>query len=117
MPTPIFFVLGLILSNVFMTIAWYAHLKELGGKPWFIAALISWGIALMEYLFQVPANRAGYQTFSLEQMKVIQEVISLAVFVPFAILYMKEKISINYLLACICLLGAVFFIMRPKITL
>lgn len=102
----------LIISNTFMTFAWYAHLKNLSHKPWLIAALASWGIALFEYLFQVPANRIGYTALSLAQLKIIQEVITLTVFVPFAILYMRQAWSWNYLLAALCLLGAVFFIFR-----
>ncbi len=103
---------GLPFSNLFMTFAWYAHLKHLNHKPWIIAALISWGVAFFEYLIQVPANRAGYNIFSLEQLKIIQEIITLSVFIPFAILYMKEKISFNYLWAGLCLLGAAFFIFK-----
>ncbi|TDU32342.1 hypothetical protein DFR24_1736 [Panacagrimonas perspica] len=102
----------LILSNVFMTVAWYAHLKELKGKPWIIAALISWGIALFEYLLQVPANRIGYTTLSLPQLKILQEVITLAVFVPFVLLYMKEPLKLDYLWAALCMVGAVYFIFR-----
>ena len=105
-------VLLLTASNVFMTFAWYAHLKELRAKPWIIAALVSWGIALFEYLLQVPANRIGYSAMSLAQLKILQEVITLAVFVPFAILYMGEEIKMNYLYAAICLMGAVYFIFR-----
>ena len=102
----------LTLSNIFMTIAWYAHLKELRDKPWWIAAFLSWGVALFEYLIQVPANRIGYQTFSLGQLKILQEVVTLTVFVPFAVFFMKEKLTWNYLGAAICLAGAVFFIFR-----
>lgn len=102
----------LACSNIFMTFAWYAHLRELKDKPWFIAALISWGVAFFEYMLQVPANRAGYQVFSLGQLKILQEVITLAVFVPFAVFFMKEKITWNYLGAAACLAGAVFFIFR-----
>jgi uncharacterized protein (DUF486 family) len=102
----------LIASNVFMTIAWYAHLKELGSRPWYVAALLSWGVALFEYLLQVPANRIGYTQFSLAQLKVMQEVITLSVFVPFAVLYMKEPLKLDYLWAALCLLGAVYFIFR-----
>jgi uncharacterized protein (DUF486 family) len=102
----------LVVSNTFMTFAWYAHLRNLAHKPWIIAALVSWGIALCEYLFQVPANRIGYSTFSLAQLKVIQEVITLTVFVPFALLYMRQSWSWNYLWAAFCLMGAVFFIFR-----
>ena len=102
----------LILSNVFMTFAWYGHLKNLSAKPWYIAALVSWSIALFEYLLQVPANRIGHTTLSLAQLKILQEVITLTVFVPFALFYMHEKLSWNYLCAGVCLLGAVFFIFR-----
>lgn len=102
----------LVISNTFMTFAWYAHLKNLGHKPWLIAALVSWGIALLEYLFQVPANRIGYGALSLSQLKIIQEVITLTVFVPFAIFYMRQLWSWNYLWAALCLMGAVFFIFR-----
>ena len=102
----------LLLSNVFMTFAWYAHLRELSTKPWFIAALVSWGIALFEYLLQVPGNRIGYTVFSLGQLKVMQEVITLAVFVPFAVFYMKEPLKLDYLWAALCLVGAVYFMFR-----
>jgi hypothetical protein len=102
----------LALSNLFMTVAWYAHLKHLNDKPWWIAALLSWGVALFEYLLQVPANRIGYTQLSLPQLKIMQEVITLAVFAPFAVLYMKEPLSWNYLWAGLCLLGAVYFIFR-----
>jgi len=105
----------LVCSNVFMTFAWYAHLKNLADKPWIIAALISWGIALFEYLLQVPANRIGYEVMNIGQLKLLQEVITLSVFVPFAILYMKEKLTLDYLWAGLCLLGAVFFIFRAKL--
>jgi uncharacterized protein len=102
----------LIASNVFMTFAWYAHLKNLNDKPWFIAAIVSWGIALFEYMLQVPANRIGYSVMSLGQLKILQEVITLTVFVPFALLYMNEKLTLNYLWAGLCLLGAVYFIFK-----
>ena len=102
----------LTLSNVFMTFAWYAHLRDLRDKPWIIAALVSWGIALIEYLFQVPANRAGYQIFSLAQLKILQEIITLTVFVPFAVLYMKEKLTWNHAAAGVCMVMAVFFMFR-----
>ena len=104
----------LICSNVFMTFAWYAHLKELNDKPWIIAALISWGIALFEYLLQVPANRIGYTALNVGQLKIMQEVIALAVFVPFSIMYLKEPLKLDYLWAAFCLLGAVFFMFRNK---
>jgi len=102
----------LVLSNIFMTFAWYAHLRELSGKPWFIAALLSWGVALFEYMFQVPANRIGYTALSLPQLKIMQEVITLAVFVPFAIFFMKAPIKLDFLCAALCLCGAVYFIFR-----
>lgn len=102
----------LILSNVFMTIAWYGHLKNLASKPWWIAALISWSIALFEYLLQVPANRIGFTQFSLAQLKILQEAITLAVFVPFALFYMDQPFKLDYLWAALCLMGAVYFIFR-----
>lgn len=102
----------LVLSNVFMTFAWYGHLKNLSAKPWLIAALLSWGIALFEYLLQVPANRIGYTQFSLAQLKIMQEAITLSVFVPFAMLYMNEPFKLDYLWAALCLVGAVYFIFR-----
>jgi uncharacterized protein (DUF486 family) len=95
-----------------MTFAWYAHLRNLQGKPWYIAALVSWGIALFEYLIQVPGNRIGYTALSLGQLKILQEVITLAVFVPFALLYMHQPLKLNFLWAGLCLLGAVFFIFK-----
>ena len=102
----------LVLSNVFMTFAWYAHLKDLNDRPWWIAALLSWGIALFEYLLQVPANRIGYTQFSLPQLKILQEVITLSVFVPFAVFYMREPLKLDYLWAALCILAAVYFIFR-----
>lgn len=105
----------LICSNVFMTFAWYAHLKELGHKPWFIAALVSWGIALFEYLLQVPANRIGYTALNVGQLKIIQEVITLTIFVPFSVYYLREPFKWDYLWAGCCLLGAVFFMFRGKL--
>jgi uncharacterized protein (DUF486 family) len=102
----------LVLSNVFMTFAWYAHLKNLSSKPWWIAALASWGIALFEYLLQVPANRIGFTALSLGQLKIMQEVITLAVFVPFALFYMQQPLKLDYLWAALCILGAVYFIFR-----
>ena len=102
----------LVISNVFMTFAWYAHLRNLGQRPWLVAALASWGIALFEYLFQVPANRIGHTTMSIGQLKMLQEVITLTVFVPFAWLYMKEPVRLNYLWAALCLCGAVYFVFR-----
>jgi uncharacterized protein (DUF486 family) len=105
-------VLLLGASNVFMTVAWYAHLRELSARPWYVAAVASWGIALFEYLLQVPANRIGFQALSLGQLKVLQEVITLAVFVPFAVLYMKQPLKLDYLWAALCLAGAVYFMFR-----
>ncbi len=102
----------LILSNIFMTFAWYAHLKELSAKPWWIAALLSWGVALFEYLLQVPANRIGYTALSLPQLKIMQEVITLTVFVPFAVFYMNQPLKWDYLWAALCMMGAVYFIFR-----
>ncbi|MGI2065410.1 DMT family protein [Shewanella sp. MF08487] len=104
----------LCLSNVFMTFAWYGHLKTLGSKPWIIAALVSWGIALFEYLLQVPANRIGYTVMNLGQLKILQEVITLSLFVPFAYFYMKEPLKLDYLWAGLCILGAVYFIFRSE---
>jgi uncharacterized protein (DUF486 family) len=103
------------LSNIFMTFAWYAHLRNLSGSKWYVAALVSWGIALFEYLLQVPANRIGYSQLSLAQLKILQEVISLSVFVPFAVLYMKDTLRLDYLWAGLCLLGAVYFMFRGAI--
>lgn len=102
----------LIASNVFMTFAWYGHLRNLSSKPWYIAALISWGIALCEYLLQVPANRIGFQAFSLAQLKILQEVITLGIFVPFAMIYMDQPFKTDYIWAALCLVGAVYFIFR-----
>jgi uncharacterized protein len=102
----------LVLSNVFMTFAWYAHLRDLRAKPWYIAALVSWMIALFEYLLQVPANRIGYTAMSLSQLKILQEVITLTVFVPFAILYMRQPFKLDFVWAGLCLLGAVYFMFR-----
>ena len=102
----------LVLSNVFMTFAWYAHLKNLSGRPWYVAALVSWGIALFEYLLQVPANRIGYTSLSLGQLKILQEAITLVVFVPFAWLYMKQPLRLDFLWAALCLVGAVYFVFR-----
>ncbi|MEO5671955.1 MAG: DMT family protein [Ramlibacter sp.] len=107
-------VLLLVASNVFMTMAWYGHLKNLATAPWYIAALVSWGIALAEYLLQVPANRIGFQQagMSVGQLKIIQEVITLAVFVPFAVFYLEEPLKLDYLWAALCMVGAVYFIFR-----
>jgi len=112
MPTIAKTILLLIASNVFMTFAWYAHLRNLSGRPWIVAALASWGIALFEYLLQVPANRIGYTALTLPQLKIMQEVITLAVFVPFAVLYMKQPVKLDYLWASLCIMGAVYFVFR-----
>ena len=105
----------LCCSNVFMTFAWYGHLKNLAHKPWIIAAIVSWGIALFEYLIQVPANRIGHQVLNIGQLKILQEVITLSIFVPFSVLYMKEQVRMDYLWAGLCILGAVFFVFRHKL--
>ena len=105
-------VLLLTCSNLFMTFAWYAHLKNMSSKPWFIAALASWGIAFFEYMIQVPANRIGYTQLSLAQLTILQEVITLSVFVPFSILYMKEGFKLDFIWAGLCLVGAVYFMFR-----
>jgi uncharacterized protein (DUF486 family) len=102
----------LIMSNVFMTFAWYAHLKELGSRPWFVAALVSWGVALFEYLLQVPANRIGFTQFSLPQLKIMQEVITLAVFAPFSVIYFRQPLKLDFLWAGLCLCGAAYFMFR-----
>ncbi|MBY0491891.1 MAG: DMT family protein [Gemmatimonadaceae bacterium] len=105
-------ILLLSASNVFMTFAWYAHLKNLSGKPWYIAAFASWGVALAEYLLQVPANRIGYTALSLGQLKILQEAIALSVFVPFAFFYMKQRLTLDYLWAGLCIVGACYFMFR-----
>jgi uncharacterized protein (DUF486 family) len=102
----------LVLSNVFMTFAWYAHLRNLSDRPWYLAAIASWGIALFEYLLQVPANRIGYTALSLSQLKILQEVITLLVFAPFAVFYMRQPLKLDYLWAALCLVGAVYFVFR-----
>ena len=107
-------VILLLCSNVFMTFAWYAHLKELNNKIWIVAALASWGIALFEYLFQVPANRIGFTVLSVGQLKVLQEVITLSVFVPFSVYYLREPLKLDYLWAGICLVGAAYFMFRSR---
>jgi hypothetical protein len=114
MQIPIFFQTAglLLLSNIFMTFAWYGHLKSLSTRAWYIAALISWGIALFEYLLQVPANRIGATQYSLAQLKIMQEAITLTVFVPFAMLYMDQPFKLDYIWAALCLVGAVYFIFR-----
>ena len=112
LPVPLQTVLLLVASNVFMTFAWYAHLRDMAARPWWVAALASWVNALFEYLLQVPANRIGYSVFSLPQLKILQEVITLAVFVPFAVLYMNQPVKLDYLWAALCMMGAVYFIFR-----
>jgi uncharacterized protein len=106
----------LVASNLFMTYAWYGHLKNQANKAWYVAALVSWGIALFEYLLQVPANRIGYTQFSLGQLKMLQEVIAIGVFIPFAILYMKQPLKLDFLWAALCLLGAVYFVFRGNLS-
>ena len=108
-------ILLLCLSNIFMTFAWYAHLKELNHKPWIVAAFLSWGVAFFEYMLQVPGNRIGYTVLTVGQLKIIQEVITLSVFVPFALFYLKEPLKLDYLWAGFCLLGAVYFMFRDKL--
>ncbi|MGL5409207.1 MAG: DMT family protein [Shewanella sp.] len=113
---PTFTTIGLLcLSNLFMTFAWYGHLKTLNSKPWIIAALVSWGIVLFEYLLQVPANRIGYTVMNVGQLKILQEVITLSLFVPFAVFYMKEPLKLDYLWAGLCILGAVYFMFRSEL--
>ena len=112
MPAILKTILLLTVSNVFMTFAWYAHLKNLNNKPWMIAALASWGIALFEYMFQVPANRIGFTVLSVAQLKILQEVITLSVFVPFAVFYMHQPLKLDFLWAGLCLMGAVYFMFR-----
>jgi uncharacterized protein (DUF486 family) len=116
MPVLMRTVLLLVASNLFMTIAWYAHLKELKAKPWWIAALLSWGVALFEYLLQVPANRIGHEQYSVGQLKILQEVITLGVFVPFAVFYLREPLKLDYLWAGLCLCGAAYFMFRGGAT-
>lgn len=112
---PVYLTVALLtLSNVFMTFAWYAHLKALSHKPWVLAALVSWGVAFFEYMLQVPANRIGYSVLSIGQLKILQEVITLTVFVPFAWFYLREPLKLDYLWAALCLLGAVFFVFRSR---
>jgi len=114
MNIPVFWrtTLMLVGSNIFMTFAWYGHLKTLSSRPWIIAALVSWGIALFEYLLQVPANRVGATTMSLPQLKMLQEVITLSVFVPFTVIYMRQQIRLDYVWAACCMLGAIYFVFR-----
>ena len=104
----------LVFSNMFMTYAWYGHLKTLGDKAWYLAAILSWGVALFEYLLQVPANRIGYTTLTLPQLKILQEVISLLVFAPFAVYFMKQPLKLDYLYAAFCIVGAVYFVFRSQ---
>lgn len=104
----------LICSNVFMTFAWYGHLKNFSTSPWYIAAIVSWGIALFEYLFQVPANRIGFSVLTLPQLKILQEVITLLVFIPFAVFYMRQEMKLDFLWAALCLVGAVYFTFRSS---
>ena len=113
---PVLMSIGLLVcSNVFMTFAWYAHLKELNHKHWLFAALLSWGLAFFEYLLQVPANRIGHSVLSVGQLKIMQEAIALSVFVPFSVFYLKEPLKLDYLWAGLCLLGEIYFILRPKL--
>lgn len=112
---PVAITTGLLLcSNVFMTFAWYAHLKELNHKHWLLAALLSWGVALFEYVLQVPANRIGHNVLNVGQLKILQEIISLSIFVPFSVLYLREPLKLDYLWAGLCLLGAAYFIFRAR---
>ena len=112
MPVVLRTVALLVLSNGFMLFAWYGHLKTLGAKPWYVAAVVSWSIALFEYLLQVPANRIGFTTMSLAQLKIVQEIVTLAVFVPFAMFYMRQPIKLDYLWASLCMVGAAYFVFR-----
>jgi uncharacterized protein (DUF486 family) len=112
LPVSLQTILLLLASNVFMTFAWYGHLRNMATAPWYAAALVSWGIALFEYLLQVPANRIGYTQFSVAQLKIMQEVITLSVFVPFAVFYLEEPLKLDYLWAALCMVGAVYFIFR-----
>jgi uncharacterized protein (DUF486 family) len=114
MPPALQTILLLTASNVFMTFAWYGHLKTLNDRKWYVAALVSWGIALFEYLLQVPANRIGYTTMTLPQLKIVQEALALAVFAPFAVYYMRQPLRLDYLWAALCIMGAVFFIFRGQ---
>lgn len=112
MPVLLQTILLLLIANIFMTFAWYAHLKDLNNKPLYIAILVSWGIAFIEYLFQIPANRTGFTQYNLAQLKILQEVITLAVFIPFSIFYMNQPIKLDYLWSGLCLMGAVYFIFK-----
>jgi uncharacterized protein (DUF486 family) len=102
----------LVMSNLFMTFAWYGHLRNHSGKAWYIAAILSWGVAFFEYMFQVPANRIGYTAMSLPQLKILQEVITLSVFIPFSVIYMKQPVNLNYFWALLCMVGAVYFVFK-----
>jgi uncharacterized protein (DUF486 family) len=104
----------LIASNVFMTFAWYGHLRTLGDRKWYVAAAVSWGIAFFEYMLQVPANRMGFTVLTLPQLKIVQEVITLAVFVPFSVYYMRQPVKLDYLWAGLCIMGAVYFVFRSQ---
>jgi hypothetical protein len=112
MPAALQAALLLVVSNSFMTYAWYGHLRDLSERPWYLVAVLAWGVAFFEYLFQVPANRIGYTALTLPQLKILQEAISLLVFIPFSVLYMRAPIHLDYLWACLCILAAVFFIFR-----
>lgn len=112
LPVPLQTVLLLVASNVFMTFAWYGHLKNLATAPWYVAALVSWGIALFEYLLQVPANRIGFTRFDVGQLKILQEVVTLTVFMPFAVFYLGQPLRWDYLWAALCMVGAVYFVFR-----
>ena len=112
LPIPLQTIVLLTASNVFMTFAWYAHLKDMASRPWWIAAALSWAVAFFEYMLQVPANRIGFGHFTLPQLKIVQEVITLAVFVPFAVFYMNQPVKLDYLWAALCMLGAVYFMFR-----
>jgi hypothetical protein len=114
MPPALQAALLLVLSNAFMTYAWYGHLRDLAHRPWYLAALFAWGVAFFEYQLQVPANRIGHAALTLPQLKILQEVISLLVFVPFSVLYMRAPVGIDYFWACLCILGAVFFVFRSS---
>lgn len=112
MPPIVTTVILLVLSNIFMTFAWYAHLRNLSGHPWYVAALVSWGIAFFEYMLQVPANRIGHAVMDLSKLKILQEVITLTVFVPFLMMYMRQPFKLDYLWAALCVMGAVYFVFR-----
>lgn len=115
MPAVVQTVLLLLISNSFMTYAWYGHLRDLADRPWFVAALLAWGVAFFEYQFQVPANRIGYGALTLPQLKILQEAIALVVFVPFSVYYMRTPVSADYVWAALCIVGAVFFVFRGSL--